>query len=155
MAWTLLSAPRWSTSAYLAAVHWLGRRAAVRFDERFLTEDDLAAYLAAADLVLLPYRQRYGSASGIVHLATAAACPMLCSASPKFDEVERVCGPDARVRSFRPRAWAERLEALLGDTRRLDAMRAKLCAHAAATAWPRVARRTLEVYARAVETLAG
>jgi glycosyltransferase involved in cell wall biosynthesis len=39
------------------------------FRNRFIADDDIAYFLAAADLVLFPHDQRYGSASGVFHLA--------------------------------------------------------------------------------------
>jgi len=134
---------------------WIRRRIArrglereVMFREEFLPEETMHALLAAADLLLLPYWEPYGSASGIVHLALASGTPMLCSRSRKFSEVGDAIGDQALLPAHRPRAWARRIEAWLGSDETLATVRVRLAAHAAATRWPRVAAETLALYRR-------
>jgi glycosyltransferase involved in cell wall biosynthesis len=118
----------------------------VHLREEFLTDDAMDDLLAAADVLLLPYWEPYGSASGIVHLAFAATTPMLCSRSVKFAEVAEASGEDVCVPGHRPRAWAGRIDAWLARPATLAAVRAGLARRAAETRWPVVAADTVALY---------
>jgi glycosyltransferase involved in cell wall biosynthesis len=93
-------------------------RAHVVFRPGFIPPEDLPAYLAAADVLCLPHRQAYGSASGVLHNALAAGRAVVCADGLKFAElVDRLpaalsglCPPPGMVGP-----WAEALDAVLGD----------------------------------------
>jgi glycosyltransferase involved in cell wall biosynthesis len=101
---------------------WIERRlrgdARVIYRPGFVPVEDKPAYYAAADLVVLPHRQRYGSASGVLHEALAARRPIACSNGLKFAElVERLAPvvPEACPRAGDVAGWQRALECLLGD----------------------------------------
>lgn len=134
-------------------VRWLRALVAGRGLERhvflrneFLTDDVMNELLAAADILLLPYWQPYGSASSIAHLGFASGTPMLCSRSPKFAEVAAAVGDDVLLPAHRPRAWADRIAAWLDDPATLSRVRARLARRASATRWPAVAEETVALY---------
>jgi glycosyltransferase involved in cell wall biosynthesis len=61
-----------------------GARARFTFDARFLPEADLAAHLAAADIIVFPYREI--DASGALALAAGQGKPIVASAVGVFAE---------------------------------------------------------------------
>jgi len=117
----------------------------------FIPVDDKPAYYAAADLVVLPHRQPYGSASGVLHEALAARRPIVCSHGLKFAElVERLAPvvPDACPRAGDVAGWQRGIERLLGD----DTARARslevIDALADETSWARSAEAHAALYRR-------
>jgi glycosyltransferase involved in cell wall biosynthesis len=125
----------------------LGLEGQVEVREGLVPAERIADFYGAADLVLLPHAQRYGSASGVVHEALGAGKLVLCSESPKFAEIAEKVSPDLRVATHDPEAWAERIERLLGDRAGCEALSARIRAYAEETAWPRVAAQHLALYA--------
>jgi polysaccharide biosynthesis protein PslF len=127
------------------------------FRNRFIADNDIAHYLAAADLVLFPHDQRYGSASGVFHLALGAGRASVCSSSPKFVEAQEIFGqqiPAAIAETRDVEAWAKSIESLLtnADLRR----KAEGLARDAAisTSWENVGRLHAQLYRQLSETKA-
>jgi len=129
----------------------LRRNARVIYRPGFIPVDDKPAYYAAADLVVLPHRQAYGSASGVLHEALAARRPIACSDGPKFAElVERLAPvvPEACPRAGDVAGWQRAIERLLGD----DTARARsaevIATLADETSWGRSAEAHAVLYRR-------
>lgn len=129
-------------------VRGLGLQERVELREGIVPPEQVADLYGAADLVLLPHAQRYGSASGVLHEALGAGKLVLCSESPKFAEIAERVSPDLRVATRDPGAWADRIERLLRDPGRREALSARVRAYAEETAWPRVAAAHLALYER-------
>ncbi len=142
-------------------VWWLERlmrrgRAAGWLDYRpgYIPADLIPAYLAAADVLVFPYRQGYGSASGILHRAYGAGRPVICSRGPKFSDARgRMEGdvPEAFADPGDVADWARSLVKLLGDPEargRVARMSAELGRR---SAWPVVAGQHLGLYRSLVE----
>jgi glycosyltransferase involved in cell wall biosynthesis len=136
--------------AYLAYLRWLSERPSVAsrviMRDGFSTAEATRALFRAADVVLLPYSQGYGSASGVAHQAIGAGRLILCSASPKFTELSDAIGREIVVESARPSAWAKAVARLLCNGRLRDELTQRIEAHALATSWPRVAARYIALY---------
>lgn len=64
-------------SVYFDRVKALGLEQRVRFVDRYVTNDEAALYLAAADLVVLPYREATGSA--VLQLAFGLGVPVVAT----------------------------------------------------------------------------
>jgi len=116
----------------------------VRFDARFIAEDQLRAYFRRADLVVLPYRE--SDQSGVLFTALAFGKPLLLSDVGGFAEVAAT-GAARTVAAGDPEALRRALQALLQD----PAARAQMAARARAAAaseysWDGIARRTLALY---------
>jgi phosphatidylinositol alpha-mannosyltransferase len=121
----------------------------VDFRAGYMAPGDIATYLAAADLVLLPHDQSYGSASGIFHHALAAGRATVCSSSPKFGEAREFFGrhiPATIAPARDAGAWVRSVTTLLND----DALRAQAEAlardAARATSWDALAARYVALY---------
>lgn len=119
----------------------------------FVADAEVATYLGAADLLVLPHRQRYGSASGVLHLALGAGKPFVCTAGPKFVEAAEDMAaaiPEAFVPEGDVDAWSRSIAKLLGD----DTLRARAAERARAlgerTSWPAVAASHVAAYEAAL-----
>ncbi len=132
----------------LAAAPALAGRIIIR--EGFLPTADVPVVYSAADLVLLPYAQGYGSSSGVVHNAIGARRLMLCSRGPKFQEIGEQISDSLLVPAHDAGAWAHRIESLLADAPLRRSLTARVEAYGHETSWPRVAQQHLALYARLV-----
>ncbi|MFZ1154367.1 MAG: glycosyltransferase family 4 protein [Solirubrobacteraceae bacterium] len=116
----------------------------VRFDPRFITDDELPAYFQRADLVVLPYLQ--ADQSGVLFTALAFGKPLLLSDVGGFPELEST-GAARVAPAGDARALRQALGALLHDRATL----AEMCVRARAAAtgrysWEAVGRAHLELY---------
>lgn len=80
----IVGRPFTDLAAERAMVAAAGLEARIGFDLRYVPDDDLAGYLAAADIVVFPYREI--DASGAFTLAVAAGKPIVASAIGVFNE---------------------------------------------------------------------
>jgi glycosyltransferase involved in cell wall biosynthesis len=119
------------------------------FRNGYIPADEIATYLSAADIVLFPHDQRYGSASGVFHLALGAGRATVCSSSPKFGEAREIFGrqiPAAFAPARDPAAWATAIETMLmSEPLRLEA-EALAREAARATSWPMLGTRYNQLY---------
>jgi glycosyltransferase involved in cell wall biosynthesis len=106
----------------------------------FVPDADVAAWFAAADVLLLLYPQPF-AASGPLALALAHGTPALVS--PALARTSGV--PVDRVVPLEPHAIAARLGELASGAQR-DALRERSETLAGGRSWPEVARRHLELY---------
>jgi len=116
----------------------------VRFEPRFVGDDELPAYFERADLVVLPYLQ--ADQSGVLFTALAFGKPLLLSDVGGFPEIAST-GAARVVPAGDPRALGRALRELLGDTATLTEM----CVRARAAAngrysWDQIALQTLALY---------
>ena len=143
----------WYNRAYawyldrLVRAHGLAGR--VTLTRRFVDAADVADTYAAADVVLLPHQQGYGSASGVLHQAIGAGKPLLCSDVPKFEELKDAVGRELLVPATDARAWAERSVRLLTDAAWRQPLLDRLQAYADGTRWEAIAAQHLAAYAAA------
>ena len=124
----------------------------------FVPDDLLPAYFAAADVIALPHRQSYGSASGVLHMALAARRPIMCSKWPKFADAFTALAekaPELFPSASSSRSWARALEVALGNTGLRRAIAAAAADLGKRTLWPVVAGQTLALYRQAVAELRG
>jgi glycosyltransferase involved in cell wall biosynthesis len=138
--------------AYAASLRWLSARPSlasrVVMRDGYSSAEATRALFRAADVVLLPYREGYGSASGVAHQAIGAGRLLLCSASPKFAELASAIGRDIVVEHATPSAWANAIVRLLRDERLRDELTRRVERYARATSWARVAARHVALYRR-------
>jgi glycosyltransferase involved in cell wall biosynthesis len=122
-----------------------GTGAGVRFVERYVSDAELAAYFARADLVVLPYHE--ADQSGVLFTALAFGKPLVLSDVGGFPELARETGAARTFPAGDAAALALAMEQLLGDGAQRAEMSARaLSASAGAYSWAAVARATMALY---------
>lgn len=141
----LVGAARIDTAPLKARARELGIAERVRWLERFVGDDELGAFFARADLVVLPYREI--DQSGVLFTALAFGRPLLLTRVGGFSEIADDHAAALAVAPGDAAALAAGLTELLTDAERRDAL-----ADAAASlaggeySWQSIAARTLELY---------
>jgi glycosyltransferase involved in cell wall biosynthesis len=136
--------PRHPDTSYASRLHArYGSR--VRFPG-FVPEEELAAWFAAADVVLLPYPRPHAS-SGALALALAHGRPVLLS--PAL--ARAVDAPAALAAPDDPAGLAARLRLLAAEPSTLELLRWASAHLAEGRTWPEVARRHLDVYREVID----
>jgi glycosyltransferase involved in cell wall biosynthesis len=108
------------------------------FRSGFAPVEHKAAYYAAADIVVLPHVQAYGSASGVLHEAIAARRAFVCTRGNKFAEAVDALAdqvPEAFPRAGDGAAWTRGLVALLRSEASRERMRQLAATLAESTSW--------------------
>lgn len=123
-----------------ALVDELGLTGRVEIDGRYRKTSELAAEVAAADLVLLPYDSRDQATSGVLVEAVAAGKLVIATRFPHSIELLSD-GAGLLVDHQHPQQIAMAVVAALEDRARLEAALAVARAHAHANSWPAVAQR--------------
>jgi glycosyltransferase involved in cell wall biosynthesis len=137
---------------YLRLRAWsMGFSSHSRFWGGYVPEENVAQVYAAADVVALPYRQEYSSASGVVHQTAAMGKLMLCSRIAKFDEVETGIDAALTVAQDDRAGWTHTMVRLLRDEEWASEMRSKIRCFAKATSWANVGKMHLDTYAKLLE----
>lgn len=127
----------------VALAHELGVAASVQFVNRYLTPEDLAGLLSAADAVLLPYDSHEQATSGVLVEALAEGAPVVATAFPHA--VETLTGTAGiAVPHDDVHAMTLALERVL---QRSEARRASRRS-GSGLSWPEVADRYLELAER-------
>jgi glycosyltransferase involved in cell wall biosynthesis len=117
----------------------------VRFVDRFVADDEVAAFFRRADLVVLPYREI--DQSGVLFTALAFGAPLLLTEVGGFPEIA-AAGAARLVAPGDPEALAAALRDLLTDDDQRDRLAAGARALAAGRcSWDQVARAHLDLYA--------
>jgi len=116
----------------------------VRFEPRFIGDEELPAYFERADLVVLPYLE--ADQSGVLFTALAFGKPLLLSDVGGFPEMADT-GAARVAPAGDARALGRALRELLGDTATLTEMcvRARAAAHGRYS-WDQIALQTLALY---------
>lgn len=121
----------------------------VRFDARFIGDDELPAYFQRADLVVLPYREI--DQSGVLFTALAFGKPLLLSDVGGFPEIAAT-GAARAVPAGDPAALHHALVDLLADPTELAEMEARARVAAAGRySWEQIARSHLRLYEQLLE----
>jgi glycosyltransferase involved in cell wall biosynthesis len=141
----LVGAARMDTAPLKAKAEQLGIADRVRWIERFIGDDELAAFFERADVVALPYKEI--DQSGVLFTALAFGKPLLLTRVGGFPEIADDHGAALAVEPGDKDALAAGLNRLLSDA----TMREQLAEAARALAtselsWPAIARRTIELY---------
>jgi glycosyltransferase involved in cell wall biosynthesis len=145
---------RWYNHLYVGAIRArvaLAReRDRVEIRDQYVAPERVSDVYAASDVILLPHRQSYGSASGVFHQAVGFRRPVLAARGPKFVEARALFRDldDLTVPPASARAWARSMRRVYEDERLRDAARSAVADFATKTSWPNVARQHRELYQR-------
>lgn len=137
-------------SRLIAMTRDLGLQGDVEFDDRYLTQEQLSATIAAADLVLLPYDSREQVTSGVLTEAVAAGRPVVSTSFPHAVELLG-SGAGILVPQSDPDALADALRTVLSEPGVAESMARTSRGMARSLLWSTVSRRYLEL-GRALST---
>ncbi len=114
---------------------------------RYLSEDQLLRLAAAADILVLPYRDRPGkySVSGILHLSMGSMKPIIGTRVPRLVELYQYA-PRLVVPPSNPGELASKIVWVDRNYDYAVAYMSNVYGYAVRTLWPRMARRHLELY---------
>jgi len=118
----------------------LGLQEHVRFVDEYLDSEQLAEWVATAEVVLLPYDTENQVTSGVLVEAIAAGKPVVSTAFPHSIELLSD-GAGVIVAHADPQSIADGLRRVLGGARDAAQMSAAATKLAAGTGWPEVAAR--------------
>lgn len=128
----------------------LGVADAVEMVDRYLSPEELAALLAQAAVVVLPYDSTEQTSSGVLSEAVAAGIPVVATGFPHAVELARI-GAVSVVPHRDPTAMAGAIERLLGDPLAVADMLLAQQELSGISSWEEVAWRYLEVMEQARE----
>jgi glycosyltransferase involved in cell wall biosynthesis len=131
----------------------LGLQDTVTLDAQYYDAARLAATVAAADVVVLPYDSRVQVTSGVLVEAVAAGIPVVATAFPHAVELLSA-GAGIVVPHEDPTAIARALRRILGDAEVAERMRAASSTVARGLTWVEVAEQYSALAARVVRTRA-
>ncbi|TPW13711.1 MAG: group 1 glycosyl transferase, partial [bacterium] len=118
----------------------LGVAANILFHDRFVTQTELAEFLAAADVYITPYLKAEQSTSGTLAYAVGAGKAVI--STPYSHALEMLADDRGIIVPWRdPAAIAREVVGLMGDEERRLAMAGRAAAYGSDMVWPAVARR--------------
>lgn len=132
----------------------LGVADRVIFQNRFVPQEELNAFLAAADIYITPYLKMEQITSGTLAFALGAGRAVI-STPYQYAKELLAHGRGVLVPCRDPEAIARNVVDLLGDDAKRMAMRRKAAEFGRTMAWPVVAGGYLETFSRAVRERAG
>ncbi|HEY5960006.1 MAG TPA: glycosyltransferase, partial [Polyangiaceae bacterium] len=126
----------------------LGVDANIIFHDRFVSQNELTEFLAAADIYITPYLKAEQVTSGTLAYAVGSGKAVI--STPYSYARELLADERGVIVPWRdPAAIAREVIALFGDDTRRLAMGARAAAFGSNMVWPRVAKSYLESFARA------
>ena len=126
----------------------LGVHGAMIFHDRFVSRDELADFLSAADIYITPYLKPEQIASGTLAYAVGSGRAVI--STPYRYARELLADERGILVPWRdPDAIAREVNDLLRDEPKRQAMRERAAAYGASMLWPAVARRYVESFERA------
>jgi glycosyltransferase involved in cell wall biosynthesis len=145
---------RWYNHLYVgtirARVALSKARDRVEIRDQYVAPERVSDVYAASDVILLPHRQSYGSASGVFHQAVGFRRPVLAARGPKFVEAKALFR-DLKELTVPPgsaRAWARAMRRVYEDAGLREAARNAVADFATRTSWLNVAGEHRELYRR-------
>jgi len=131
----------------LEQIEDLSRRVKLTFIRRYLMSDEILKIASIADIILLPYRDKYGvySVSGILHLSMGSFKPLIGSRVPRLIELYQFA-PRATVPPKKPAELTKKIRWMIENYDYAVAYMAHLYSYAVRTQWLRMARRHLNLY---------
>lgn len=125
----------------------------VRFENRYLRDEEIVAYLQATDVYVTPYHNPDQIVSGTLSWALAAGCAVV--STPYRYAVDVLSDGRGVLIPFRdPQALARALDDLLSDPQRRQRLGERAYAASLPMRWPRVAARYAALFEQAVQRAA-
>jgi len=126
----------------------------VHFINRYVTNEELFDYLAAADIYITPYLNKAQITSGTLAYAVGAGTAVV--STPYWHARELLAEGRGRLFNFGDsNTLAEILNELLSKPAKLDKMRSKAYEFGRKTSWPEIGGRYLNLISEALESWSG
>ncbi|MCL6633032.1 MAG: glycosyltransferase family 4 protein [Alicyclobacillus herbarius] len=130
-----------------AKVHALGLDGHVRMVNRYISEEELTAYLTACDLYITPYPGMQQITSGTLAYAVGLGRPVL--STPYEHARDLLAGCEELLLPYGDTAaWESALKRLLGDDTARRRWEDRIRQIGQATHWPRIGAQYLNLFAR-------
>jgi glycosyltransferase involved in cell wall biosynthesis len=148
---------RWYNHLYVGAIRarvaLSPDRERIDIRDEYVAPERVADVYAASDVVLLPHRQSYGSASSVFHEAIGFRRPVLTARGPKFVEARQLFRDldELTVPAASAGAWARAMRRVYADDSLREAARSAVEGFAQRTSWSSVAAETAALYRRLLE----
>jgi len=134
--------------ALSALAETLGVQSQVIFNNRFVSAEELAEHVGAADIYITPYRQEAQVVSGTLAIAIGAGKAII--STPYWHAKELLADRRGVIVPFDdPAAIADAAIALLDSDAERHAMRKRAYLYSRATTWPKTARAYMASFQRA------
>ncbi|RLF22064.1 MAG: hypothetical protein DRN15_09965 [Thermoprotei archaeon] len=117
----------------------------------YLSREELALYVSAADVILCLYTQINWSASGVLKLAIGAGKPIVVTRIPKFEEVSEEISDEVVVLPTDIRRMARIVHRLLYDEDFRRFIESRVRAYAKKISWLNIAKEHLIIYNKVLE----
>ncbi|HEX4337951.1 MAG TPA: glycosyltransferase [Polyangiaceae bacterium] len=147
---------RWYNHLYVGAIRarvaLSSAKDRVDIRDEYVPPERVDDVYAASDVILLPHRQTYGSASGVFHQAVGFRRPVLAAKGPKFVEAKALFSAldELIVDPADASAWARAMRRVYEDESLREAARSAVEDFAKRTSWPAVAAEHAALYGRLV-----
>lgn len=135
--------------AMRARIRLVGLQDQIIIRRRYIPQDLMASHFSAADVLLMPYWQGYGSASGIFHHSIGARKPILFARGPKFEEGIKILQdvyPQLIPSPARPSQWATAMSQLIEHDGMREHVQQLFSDLAESTSWDNVADMHYDMY---------
>jgi len=126
-------------------VRRLGLDQYVRLIERYLSDEEILSILGCADVLVYLHDKQYVEVSGALHLGIGAGKPIVATAVPRFEEVQKFSPETVLVPDDR-RRLVETVAKILTDDDFASDLAKRTAAYARQTSWTKVAREHYRVY---------
>jgi glycosyltransferase involved in cell wall biosynthesis len=113
---------------------------------KFVDEDEVHLYMAAADIVAYPYDIGYWGDTGSAHRAIGSGATLVVSRIPKFDEIRHEIHEEAVVLPHRIRDWSKVMTRILTDKEFKAYIDKKTRQYAERSSWKNIAKQHYAIY---------
>lgn len=145
------SGNRWYNWLYLKLCKIFGGNSGIKWDIGFIKTEKLEEYLHISDVVLLPYWQKYASASGIFHLAIGSGKPFICSESAKFAEAKDIFSEfPLFVPMISIAKWKKSITFIAENKEIRSKISELVVSYAQETSWKNACKKHYEVYKKVI-----
>lgn len=116
----------------------------IRFENRFIDWAEKDELARSARVIVLPYKDRFIEVSGVVHTVAGSGVPIVCSTTPRFDEL--VEGAEALHADPTPESIADAIRRILLDPKLASRLSEGIRAFAQRSSWEHVVHQYGELY---------
>ncbi|MGQ4891836.1 MAG: glycosyltransferase [Candidatus Njordarchaeia archaeon] len=118
----------------------------VKLDIRFIPERELTEIIRSADVIVLPYKDYFYEASGVLARAIGAGKPVICTRIPKFYSELRENEEALFVSMGNPRELADAITLLITNEKLRKKLERKIISKSLERTWRKVGLTHVKIY---------